>query len=109
MPRDSAVRGAMLSLSLAGTVLPVSVGSGTLHGNQATVRRGLLLLKRVETVRPDALLSGIKKTGKAIEPEFEKSIEVIEYPPRSEQGPLRALGGITLNHLMVMSMKSGTG
>jgi hypothetical protein len=50
-----------------------------------------------------------KKTGKAIEPEFEKSIVVIEYPPRSEQGPLRVRGGITLNHLMVMSMKSGTG
>jgi len=35
-----------------------------------------------------------KKTGKALEPEFEKSIVVIEYPPRSEHGPLWVRGGI---------------
>ncbi len=35
-----------------------------------------------------------KKTGKALEPEFEKSIVAIEYPPRSEHGPLWVRGGI---------------
>ncbi len=35
-----------------------------------------------------------KKTGKALEPEFEKSIVVIEYPPRSEHGPIWVRGGI---------------
>ncbi len=35
-----------------------------------------------------------KNTGKALEPEFEKSIVVIEYPPRSEHGPLWVRGGI---------------
>jgi len=35
-----------------------------------------------------------KKTGKALEPAFEKSIVVIEYPPRSEHGPLWVRGGI---------------
>ncbi len=35
-----------------------------------------------------------KKTGVALEPEFEKSIVVIEYPPRSEHGPLWVRGGI---------------
>jgi CDGSH-type Zn-finger protein len=35
-----------------------------------------------------------KKTGKALEPVFEKSIVVIEYPPRSEHGPLWVRGGI---------------
>ena len=35
-----------------------------------------------------------KKSGKALEPEFEKSIVVIEYPPRSEHGPLWVRGGI---------------
>jgi CDGSH-type Zn-finger protein len=33
-------------------------------------------------------------TGKAIEPELEKSIVVIEYPPRGEHGPLWVRGGI---------------
>ena len=35
-----------------------------------------------------------KETGKALEPEFEKSIVVIEYPPRHEHGPLWVRGGI---------------
>lgn len=35
-----------------------------------------------------------KKTGKAIEPEFEKSIVVTEYPSRWEYGPLWVRGGI---------------
>ncbi|AKB11853.1 Iron-binding zinc finger CDGSH type [Methanosarcina thermophila] len=34
-------------------------------------------------------------TGKAIEPEFEKSI-VVESPPRYEQGPLWVRGGIPI-------------
>ena len=33
-------------------------------------------------------------TGKAIEPELEKSIVVIEYPPKGEHGPLYVRGGI---------------
>ncbi|MFA5295408.1 MAG: CDGSH iron-sulfur domain-containing protein [Methanoregulaceae archaeon] len=33
-------------------------------------------------------------TGEAIEPEFEKSIVVIEYPARGEHGPLWIRGGI---------------
>jgi CDGSH-type Zn-finger protein len=33
---------------------------------------------------------------KAIEPEFEKSIVVIEYPPRGEHGPLWVRGGIPI-------------
>ncbi|MGB7789303.1 CDGSH iron-sulfur domain-containing protein [Methanoregula sp.] len=35
-----------------------------------------------------------RKTGKAIEPVLEKSIVVIEYPPRAEHGPLWVRGGI---------------
>jgi len=35
-----------------------------------------------------------KKTKKVFEPEFEKSIVVIEYPPRDEHGPLWVRGGI---------------
>ena len=35
-----------------------------------------------------------RKTGEAIEPEFEKSIVIIEYPPKSEHGPLWVRGGI---------------
>jgi len=35
-----------------------------------------------------------RKTGEAIEPGFEKSIVVIEYPPRSEHGPLWVRGRI---------------
>jgi CDGSH-type Zn-finger protein len=35
-------------------------------------------------------------SGKAIEPEFEKSIVVIEYPPRGEHGPLWVRGGIAI-------------
>ena len=35
-------------------------------------------------------------TGKAIEPEFEKSIVVIESPPRHEHGPLWVCGGIPI-------------
>jgi len=34
--------------------------------------------------------------GKAIEPEFDKSIDVIEYPPRREHGPLWVRGGIPI-------------
>jgi CDGSH-type Zn-finger protein len=34
------------------------------------------------------------ETGEALEPEFEKSIVVIEYPPRQEHGPLWVRGGI---------------
>ncbi|AKB78480.1 hypothetical protein MSHOH_1997 [Methanosarcina horonobensis HB-1 = JCM 15518] len=33
-------------------------------------------------------------TGEKIEPEFEKSIVVVEYPSRNEQGPLWVRGGI---------------
>jgi len=35
-----------------------------------------------------------RKTGIVIEPELEKSIVVIEYPPRGEHGPLWVRGGI---------------
>jgi CDGSH-type Zn-finger protein len=35
-----------------------------------------------------------RKTEKALEPEFEKSIVIIEYPPRNEHGPLWVRGGI---------------
>ncbi len=35
-----------------------------------------------------------RKTEKAIEPGFEKSIVIIEYPPRSEHGPIWVRGGI---------------
>jgi CDGSH-type Zn-finger protein len=34
------------------------------------------------------------RTGEALEPKFEKSIVVIEYPPRQEHGPLWVRGGI---------------
>jgi CDGSH-type Zn-finger protein len=34
------------------------------------------------------------ETGKAIEPELERSIVLIEYPPRGEHGPLWVRGGI---------------
>jgi CDGSH-type Zn-finger protein len=37
-----------------------------------------------------------KKTGKVFEPEFEKSIVIIEYPPRSEHGPIWVRGGIPI-------------
>jgi len=33
-------------------------------------------------------------TGKPIEPELEKSIVIIEYPPKGEHGPLWVRGGI---------------
>jgi uncharacterized Fe-S cluster protein YjdI len=36
------------------------------------------------------------ESGKAIEPEFEKSIVIIEYPPRDEHGPLWVRGGIPI-------------
>jgi CDGSH-type Zn-finger protein len=36
------------------------------------------------------------ESGKTIEPEFEKSIVVIEYPPRGEHGPLWVRGGIPI-------------
>jgi hypothetical protein len=36
------------------------------------------------------------ENGKTIEPEFEKSIVVIEYPPRNEHGPLWIRGGIPI-------------
>jgi CDGSH-type Zn-finger protein len=36
------------------------------------------------------------ESGKAIEPEFEKSIVIIEYPPRGEHGPLWVRGGIPI-------------
>jgi CDGSH-type Zn-finger protein len=35
-----------------------------------------------------------KKSGEALEPSFEKSIVVIEYPPRSEHGPIWVRGCI---------------
>ena len=35
-----------------------------------------------------------QETGKVIEPELEKSIVIIEYPPRGEHGPLWVRGGI---------------
>ncbi|MGB8218841.1 MAG: CDGSH iron-sulfur domain-containing protein [Methanoregula sp.] len=35
-----------------------------------------------------------QETGKAIEPDLEKSIVIIEYPPRGEHGPLWVRGGI---------------
>jgi CDGSH-type Zn-finger protein len=35
-------------------------------------------------------------TGEAIEPEFEKSIVIIEYPPRGEHGPLWVRAGIPI-------------
>jgi CDGSH-type Zn-finger protein len=35
-----------------------------------------------------------RKAGKAIEPELEKSIVVVEYPPRGEHGALWVRGGI---------------
>ena len=36
----------------------------------------------------------IMRPGEAIEPDLEKSIVVIEYPPRGEHGPLWVRGGI---------------
>ena len=36
------------------------------------------------------------ETGNALEPEFEKSIVIIEYPPRDEHGPLWVRGGIAV-------------
>ncbi len=42
------------------------------------------------------LLITDNESGKAIEPEFEKSIVVIEYPPRGEHGPLWVRGGIPI-------------
>jgi len=48
-----------------------------------------------------------KKTKKAIEPEFEKSIVVIEYPSRDEHGLVWVRGGISVEAL-VMCMKSAT-
>ncbi|MDD4651322.1 MAG: CDGSH iron-sulfur domain-containing protein [Methanothrix sp.] len=36
------------------------------------------------------------ESGKAIEPEFEKSIVVIEYPAKDEHGPLWVRGGIPI-------------
>ncbi len=36
------------------------------------------------------------ESGKAIEPELEKSIVIIEYPPRAEHGPLWVRGGIPI-------------
>ncbi len=36
------------------------------------------------------------ESGKVIEPEFEKSIVIIEYPPRAEHGPLWVRGGIPI-------------
>jgi hypothetical protein len=36
------------------------------------------------------------ESGKVIEPEFEKSIVVIEYPPKGEHGPLWVRGGIPI-------------
>jgi hypothetical protein len=35
-----------------------------------------------------------RETGKAIEPELEKPIMIIEYPARNEHGPLWVRGGI---------------
>ncbi|WP_440950953.1 CDGSH iron-sulfur domain-containing protein [Methanosphaerula subterraneus] len=35
-------------------------------------------------------------TGEAIEPELERSIVVVEYPPRGEHGPLWVRGGIPI-------------
>ncbi len=37
-----------------------------------------------------------RATGEAIEPVFEKSIAVIEYPPKAEHGPLWVRGGIPI-------------
>jgi hypothetical protein len=36
------------------------------------------------------------ESGKAIEPDFEKSIVVIEYPAKGERGPLWVRGGIPI-------------
>ncbi|MDD1762861.1 MAG: CDGSH iron-sulfur domain-containing protein [Methanothrix sp.] len=36
------------------------------------------------------------ESGKTIEPEFEKSIVITEYPPRGEHGPLWVRGGIPI-------------
>jgi CDGSH-type Zn-finger protein len=36
------------------------------------------------------------ESGRAIEPEFDKSIVVIEYPPKGEHGPLWVRGGIPI-------------
>ncbi len=36
------------------------------------------------------------ESGKTIEPELDKSIVVIEYPPRGEHGPLWVRGGIPI-------------
>jgi hypothetical protein len=42
------------------------------------------------------LVIKVNEHGKIIEPEFEKSIVIIEYPPRGEHGPLWARGGIPI-------------
>jgi CDGSH-type Zn-finger protein len=36
------------------------------------------------------------ESGEAIEPEFDKSIVVVEYPPKGEHGPLWVRGGIPI-------------
>ncbi len=70
------------------------VGSGTSRGNQETLRPGTLLYRRQANCPSGRLVVWDKKTGEALEPEFEKSIVIIEYPPRSEHGPLWVRGGI---------------
>ena len=62
-------------------------GFGTLQVSQIIPRQRTLRNKRQEIIRPVVSLSEIKNR-KASEPEFDKSIVVIEYPPRSEHGLL---------------------
>lgn len=45
---------------------------------------------------PGRLVIQENVSGKTIEPEFNKSIVVIEYPPRGEHGPLWVRGGIPI-------------
>jgi CDGSH-type Zn-finger protein len=53
-----------------------------------------IAIKEAENCPSGRLVVWDNKTGKALEPEFEKSIVVIEYPPRQEHGPLWVRGGI---------------
>jgi CDGSH-type Zn-finger protein len=53
-----------------------------------------IAIKEAENCPSGRLVVWDNETGMAIEPGFEKSIVIIEYPPRKEHGPLWVRGGI---------------
>lgn len=53
-------------------------------------------LEEVRNCPAGRLVIRDNESGKVIEPEFEKSIVVIEYPPMNEDGPLWVRGGIPI-------------